>query len=89
MCTPFVTWVIGTSATARSGQSPCHISRATSPWRRLTPFAARLVRSANWVTPNGSASFWGDVRPRRTIASGSVPSSAARPASVEATCAAG
>ncbi len=51
MCTPLVTWPIGTFCTARPGHSEVHISRATSPWRRLTPPAARLIRSAAWVTP--------------------------------------
>ena len=37
-----------------SGQRSFHMPRATSPWRRLTPLAARLVRSANWLMPNGS-----------------------------------
>ena len=45
--------------------------RATSPWRRLTPFAARLARRANWLMPNGSPASSGRVRPSRMIASGS------------------
>ena len=49
---------------ARSGHSACHISRATSPWRRLTALAARLSRSAACVTPNGSSCVLaGRVRP--------------------------
>ena len=39
-----------------------------------TPLAARLVRSANWVTPNGSASSSGFVRPRLMISAGETPS---------------
>ena len=89
MCAPFVTCVIGTSSTGRSGHSSCHISRATSPWRALTPLAIRLERSANWVTPNGSALSSGWVRPRRTSESGSTPISDAMPASASAICAAG
>jgi hypothetical protein len=54
-CTPLVTWVIGTASAARPGHSPRHISRATAPWRRLTPFAERLIRKLNVVMPNGSA----------------------------------
>ena len=45
--TPLVTCPIGTSARSISGHSHCHISRATSPWRRLTAFDARLIRSAS------------------------------------------
>ena len=63
MCTPLVTWAIGTSSSGRSGHRSRHISRATSPWRALTPLAMRLERSANCVTPNGSASSSGRVRP--------------------------
>ena len=74
MCTPLVTCVIGTSSTALSGHIGFHISRATSPWRRATPLAARLVRSANCVTPNGSASSAGFVRPRLMISAASTPS---------------
>ena len=89
MWAPLVTWVIGTSSTGRSGHRSCHISRATSPWRALTPLAIRLERSANCVTPNGSAASSGWVRPRRTSVSGSTPISAAMPPSVSAICAAG
>ena len=49
------------------------MSRATSPWRRLTPLAARLVRSANWLTPNGSPASSGRVRPSRMTSSASTP----------------
>ena len=66
MWAPLVTCVIGTSSTEPSGHRSCHISRATSPWRALTPLAIRLERSANCVTPNGSAASSGCVRPRRT-----------------------
>ena len=45
--TPFVTLVIGTSSTARSGHRPCHMPRATSPWRALTPLAMREERRAS------------------------------------------
>ena len=55
VCTPLVTWPIGTSATARSGHSGCHMARATSPWRRETPIAARLVRSASARDGDGFA----------------------------------
>ena len=79
MCTPLVTWAIGTSSTARSGHSPCHIPRATSPWRALTPLAIREERSANWVTPNGSPSSSGLVRPRRTSSPTSTPISRGDP----------
>ena len=69
-----LTWVMGTSSTALSGHIACHISRATSPWRLATPLAARDVRSANWVTPNGSAASDGFVRPRdRDSALGPTP----------------
>ena len=63
--------------------------RATSPWRRLTPFAARLVRSANWLTPNGSPASSGRVRPSRMISSGSTPSAPVIPASASTTWSAG
>ncbi len=53
-CTPLVTWVIGTASSDRSGHSPRHISRATVPWRRLTPLAERLIRRLKVVIPNGS-----------------------------------
>ena len=65
------------------------MSRATSPWRRLTPFAARLVRSASWLMPNGSPASSGRVRPSAMTASASAPSSAVTPASASSTCAAG
>ena len=77
MCTPLVTCAIGTSSTARSGHRPCHMPRATSPWRALTPLAIREERSANCVTPNGSPSSAGLVRPRRTSSPASTPISAA------------
>ena len=69
MWTPLVTWPIGISATGRPGQSAVHISLATSPWRRLTPLAARLSRSATWVMPNGSPALSGSVRPSATSSS--------------------
>ena len=71
-----MTCVIGTSSTSRSRQRSRHIPRATSPCRRLTPLAARLLCRANWVTPNGSWSSSGFVRPRRTSSHGSMPSCA-------------
>ena len=89
MWAPLVTCVIGTSSTGRSGHSSCHISRATSPWRALTPLAIRERRSANWVTPNGSALSSGCVRPIRTSSSLSTPISDAMPDSASAICAAG
>jgi hypothetical protein len=81
--------VIGTSSTAVSGHIACHISRATSPCRRETPLAARLVRSANCVTPNGSAASSGFVRPSEMISSVPTPKVPAIWASVSATCCAG
>ena len=63
--------------------------RATSPWRRLTPFAARLVRSANWLTPNGSPPSSGRVRPSRMTSCGSTPIDSARPPSASTTWSAG
>ena len=54
----------------RSGHSGRHISRATSPWRRLTPPAARLMRRASWVTPTSSCASFGSVRPRLVISCG-------------------
>ena len=54
-----MTWVIGTASTARSGHSPRHISRATPPWRRLTPFAARLIRRLNVVIAEGLCAIVG------------------------------
>src|SRR4051794_19063031 len=67
MCAPLVTEVIGTSSTSRSGHMPCHISRATSPWRALPPLATPGGRSANRVTPHGPAasSRWGPPPPPR------------------------
>ena len=89
MCTPLVTWPIGTSSTALSGHRSRHIPRATSPCRRLTPFAARLVRSANWLTPNGSVSSSGRVRPSRITSAGSASMSRVTPASASSTWSAG
>ena len=43
--------------------------------RRLTPLAARLMRNAAWVTPNGSFSSSGVVRPSAITSSASIPSS--------------
>ena len=59
VCTPLVTWKIGTSSGARPGYSGRHMWRATSPWRRDTPIAARLQRSANGVMLTGSLSLPG------------------------------
>ena len=49
----------------RPGHSSLHIPRATSPCRRLTPFEARLIRSADWVTPNGLRRVTRLVAPQR------------------------
>ena len=40
---------------------PLHISRATPPWGRRTPFAARLIGRVNCVRLNGSAPASGVV----------------------------
>ena len=63
--------------------------RATSPWRRLTPLAARLARSANWLTPKGSPASAGRVRPSRMTSSASTPIAVVSPLSASATWAAG
>ena len=87
--TPFVTCPIGTSAGSVPGHRSFHMSRATSPWRRLTPFAARLARSASWLIPNGSPSSSGRVRPRAISSAESAPRSRVTPASASSTCAGG
>ncbi len=69
-----MTDVIGTSSTRCSGQSPCHISRETSPCSSETPFAYCDVRSANGVSPKPlslastlpSATKSSHVRPQRS-----------------------
>ena len=52
--TPFVMWPIGAP---RAGESPAHISRATSPCRAETPFAHAESRSASGVRPKSSVPF--------------------------------
>ena len=52
MCTPLVTWPIGTSGSGTSGQRLRHILRDTSPCSSLTPLARPAVRSASTVMLN-------------------------------------
>src|SRR5438477_270043 len=61
------------SSSARSGHNALHISRATSPWRRLTALATRLVLRAACVTPNSSPSSSGLVRPSAIRSSTGIP----------------
>ena len=74
--TPFVTCVIGTSSTARPGQWCAHMARATSPWRRLTAFADREVRSARSVMPNGCGVWAPGAHARASAPPGPRPSDA-------------
>ncbi len=50
-----MTCVIGTFAGSEPGNIGCHIARATSPCRRLTPLRRRLILIASGVIPGGSS----------------------------------
>jgi hypothetical protein len=77
-CTPLVTWPIGTSSSDAPGYSGRHMSRATCPCRRLTPFAARDSLSPSTVMPTSAEGSSGGTRPSPSTDTGSTPISEGR-----------